>query len=434
MKKHVLFLLSLFFAICFLIFACRRNIDNFIGNKQQAEVSSPILESAKIWNSQIIAMNSKATKNVAGFVRLKPQWQNAWSQSSAGGLTLLVVPTSENYVSNRQISIRRVFVFELVDNQIAEGRILEVVGLDKNQNLSSQLEGVIANYHQNTVPGFDGAVIEYDVNYRWMKGTRFNKGVKTSDNVVFSKWASTGSVLASKNTDVYLDLFTGDLNNKSITGQIFLYSSNKLRIMDAGSGSGSDINGGTLSEVTIPGGGGDYGGNPPPSGGGGGTPPGGNPSDPGSGSGSSGTTISLAYGGMNGAVLCGGINAYTVGASSTGGVKNLGFIMTIHSSDGTSEVIPCVWPEVCFEIPNYQPSLSTPSLAALKFETAYNAAVTAVIGEVSSGALPATTISIQLALKAQIILLLNAAQLGSTFSTGACAGQLSTTNATYCSM
>lgn len=403
-------MLAVLFGVCLLIFACRKEFNNLI-TEEKPKIPSSLLESAKIWNNAVLGQTTKYIEKTDSWIELKPQWRDSWTVKSPEGTDIVVVPTIENYVNNKSVNIRRFYLFESLDNDIASGRIVEFIGFKYavNQKLST----LIPNYRQSSINGFDGAIIQYDLNYRWIEGSLFHKGLKSTDKVaIFSKLDDKTTPLQksskkeSARKDQYLRTFQQDSNGKTITKEVsYLYTPNNIMSVQGGvSGKGSDSTSQLDENVII----GNYGVG----------------SNGGSGliGGNYGGNLANFVGGAtvtfnNYAILCTTIPMLKIGDSYTGGVNVLGFTMTITPPTGSSIRIPVVWSNTCFSIPSYN---TIGPRASIAFNTAYNIAVELVIAQVKYGAIPYTETAIKGSLKAQILIALSAFQAGSTFSTGPC--------------
>ncbi|MDN5284199.1 MAG: hypothetical protein JWR38_473 [Mucilaginibacter sp.] len=167
MKQRSLLFMTVFFSICLLIFACRRDINNIINDKTEAP--SVLLESAKIWHLQHVDVNDR---------KLSPYWKDSWMVKATDGSSQLVVPTSENYVNNKDFTIRRFFIFTASGNNIADGKIIELIG--KKYNVSDNLDLLLKNYNQNDIVGFNGGILQYDIHYRQVKSAVYENGQKSN--------------------------------------------------------------------------------------------------------------------------------------------------------------------------------------------------------------------------------------------------------------
>ncbi|MBC6110302.1 hypothetical protein ACFOG5_06035 [Pedobacter fastidiosus] len=178
MKKTALIIMSLVTGLCLLIFSCRKDIENYVNNREGP--SSAILESAKIWHLQ----NSSDGSSVrdANFIRLRPLWKSSYSLTSRNGNALLIVPTIEDYVDDKIISVRRVFVFTSQNQQIISGEIYEILG--KNYDVNKNLDLLLPNINSRSIEGFNGAIIKYNINYERIGGSFYKDGHQ-DDNMGF---------------------------------------------------------------------------------------------------------------------------------------------------------------------------------------------------------------------------------------------------------
>lgn len=255
------------------MFACRREINNFTFN--QPNVSSGLLESAKILNAKTLANNAEENKKTPGFFTLSPLWKKSTTLINEAGAKVIVVPTIENLINNINVSIRRLYVFDVAGDKVVSGRIVEFIGLD--YSINKNLETLIKGLHSQSIKGFNGAIIQYDLNYRWVEGTQYEAGVKVANNIALSKSLKGKEVFLSK-------IEVGADGNTFFKEQRVLYDATKMRVLTEGDATGSMGQTSGLSEVVIPGGssgddddsggsGGGYGGSfpdPPPVGGSGG--------------------------------------------------------------------------------------------------------------------------------------------------------------------
>ncbi|ATP56730.1 hypothetical protein CPT03_09710 [Pedobacter ginsengisoli] len=142
------------------------------------EVPSALLESAKIYHSRNVknfpAQNGKA------FIKLKPLWKDSWTVKS-DGKNILVVPTIENRLENRAVSVRRVFLFTEGNHQIEDGKIVEFYGYDFD--VEDNLNKLISNYQKKSINGFSGAIQQYDINYFFVRSSVFDRGSITDKKV-----------------------------------------------------------------------------------------------------------------------------------------------------------------------------------------------------------------------------------------------------------
>ncbi|WP_448633232.1 hypothetical protein [Pedobacter panaciterrae] len=124
------------------------------------------------------------TSDGSEFIKLRPLWKDSWTVKSNGN-SLLIVPTIENYVENKNIQIRRVFIFSKNGNEITGAKIVEFVA--KNFDLEHNLNNVISNYKNNSISNFNGSVLIYDINYISESSAVYENGKKTNRKAGFIK-------------------------------------------------------------------------------------------------------------------------------------------------------------------------------------------------------------------------------------------------------
>ncbi|MBC6110304.1 hypothetical protein ACFOG5_06025 [Pedobacter fastidiosus] len=171
MKKNALLGLTVLVSLCLMLFACRKDIRNYIENK--TEGSSVQLESAKIWRLQNLAYG----ENLKNTSILKPIWSDSWTIRSSKGHQLLIVPAPEHYVRNKDLSIRRFFVFRTEHDETVSGQIVELLG--RKFNVEENLDNLLANYEETKITNFNGSVYVYDINYQKVRSATYLKGQKT---------------------------------------------------------------------------------------------------------------------------------------------------------------------------------------------------------------------------------------------------------------
>jgi len=154
MKQTPLIILAAITTICLLVFACRKEIDYLIHDRDR--VTPDLLESAQVWYLQRLSSDPSIP-------RLLPTWKDAWGIQSVNGDSLVIVPAPENYIGVKDISVRRFFVFKTDGVSVSDGRIVEFVG--ESFDVSSQVDLLLKHFRSDVVPGFTGIVLDYDVNY-----------------------------------------------------------------------------------------------------------------------------------------------------------------------------------------------------------------------------------------------------------------------------
>lgn len=174
MKSRSLILLSVCFGICLLIYACRKEIDNIIHDRDSAPTA--VMEGAKVWYYG--HLDVKTPKGQKGNRKLTPIWNESWMVESSDKSILLVVPARERRVRNKDISIRRFFIFRTIGSTISNGTITEFIG--RKYDVGGNLETLLKNYSEFSINGFSGSILQYDVNYRLVGSRTFSNGEKVN--------------------------------------------------------------------------------------------------------------------------------------------------------------------------------------------------------------------------------------------------------------
>jgi hypothetical protein len=174
MKKNNLIVLTVLFSICLLIFACRRDINNIINDRQEAP--SPLLESAKVWYGQHLDTDVNAANT-----KLIPFWKESWTMKSTAGKNLVLVPAADVEIGNENYTMNRFFVFSASGNDVTNGEIVELLGYKYNVKNNADL--LLKNYDQPYISGFTGSILRYDINYTLSEGVAFENGKKNDAKV-----------------------------------------------------------------------------------------------------------------------------------------------------------------------------------------------------------------------------------------------------------
>ncbi|SFA41224.1 hypothetical protein SAMN04488511_102274 [Pedobacter suwonensis] len=177
MKKNALLFLTALFAACLFLFACRKNIDNYLHDRES--VPTQQIESAKIWRLQHLDDRLFKSSGLSGL--LKPQWSDAYTLKSSTGKQLLIVPAPEKYVANKAFTIRRFFVFASSSSNINDGNIIEFIGRD--YDVQDHIDHLLKNYDGRAIDGFNGGIIKYDINYRFITSRYFINGKTQASHI-----------------------------------------------------------------------------------------------------------------------------------------------------------------------------------------------------------------------------------------------------------
>lgn len=169
MKKNALLTMIVLFSMCLILFACRKDIEYFV--KDRTEAPSTKLELAKIWRLR----NLKH-----GVAHMSPFWDHSWIINSSAG-DLIVVPTTEKHVANKELSIRRFFIFSIRGNIVTDGQIIELLG--ENFDVESHTDELLKNLNNTTIAKFSGAILSYDINYSFKSSVSYKNGKQVADRV-----------------------------------------------------------------------------------------------------------------------------------------------------------------------------------------------------------------------------------------------------------
>lgn len=197
--------------ICAIVISCRkdnRNVDD--GTDQLSQE----IEVAKIYHLQNANLNtltynsllvkskmSSVNRNNTGsvkttskvvFYKLSPQWKKAYILTSEGGKHLLIVPTIDNPLSNKDIQVRRFFMFSLDREEVLQGRIIEILGF--KYPLEENIKSILEKFDSPIIHNLTGGVFEYDMNYFLKKGEVIQDGHRTGIDSKLSNLPSATKV------------------------------------------------------------------------------------------------------------------------------------------------------------------------------------------------------------------------------------------------
>ncbi|GAA4321457.1 hypothetical protein GCM10023149_21320 [Mucilaginibacter gynuensis] len=127
MKKRTLSLLTVVCALCLVFFACRKEISRIV-DPASINVSARKLEAAKIWNAKFIAKNITENSKQPGFVTLNPLWNQAWTLTAVNGNEFVAVPTALDHIDQMNVTISRLFLFEMKGEDVVNAQIAEFMG------------------------------------------------------------------------------------------------------------------------------------------------------------------------------------------------------------------------------------------------------------------------------------------------------------------
>lgn len=145
-------------------------------------VQNPLLNDLKGWYSNTVEKYRKelipSTSGLRKTSRmLNPQWTGARIETLSNGAKAAIVPSKEYTLDNKKLFMLREFVFLLnpAGTKIKNGKIVEIIGeadyIKKNKDKLTHL------YNSDFIRGFNGTIMTYDVNYRFLWSKTFKNGI-----------------------------------------------------------------------------------------------------------------------------------------------------------------------------------------------------------------------------------------------------------------
>ncbi|MGX5818404.1 hypothetical protein ACWKWU_09425 [Chitinophaga lutea] len=168
MKKRSLLVLAAFAGLCLILYACSKELRHPPDQRESA--SSVVTLAAKQWYAGHTAAPLTAAQKRTPR-RLNPLWQKGWMVEGADRTHYFVVPAPERRVNNKDLSIRRFFVFETDGDAVKAGYITELIGV--KYDVEKNLDLLLRNHKSNGIDGFTGSIFTYDLNYRALNKKTF---------------------------------------------------------------------------------------------------------------------------------------------------------------------------------------------------------------------------------------------------------------------
>jgi sulfur relay (sulfurtransferase) DsrF/TusC family protein len=103
-----------------------------------------------------------------------PIWDEAKIEKTVDGKTVMTVPLKKHNLDNKDVEYVRKYVFEERNGDITDGKIIEVIGTP--ELIEEKGESTVTRYKDKQIAGFIGAVISYDLNYRYLEGHHYQNG------------------------------------------------------------------------------------------------------------------------------------------------------------------------------------------------------------------------------------------------------------------
>ncbi|MXV52465.1 hypothetical protein GS399_15930 [Pedobacter sp. HMF7647] len=175
MKKFVLVMSC---ALLVLINSCKRSENETFPHSSNNSID---YSSVQDWyNSELLKIKTNPKSlSLSGQSKylLKPIWQQQDSVQLKNGTKLIIVPAKEFSLDSANIGFLRAFVFLKRDNKVKYGRIVEFYGdinfIKQNKKL------LLSSFNYTQITGFNGAIITYDINYRYLRGRQYKYGLMT---------------------------------------------------------------------------------------------------------------------------------------------------------------------------------------------------------------------------------------------------------------
>lgn len=157
------------------ILSCNKKTNDLIHDRKQA---LPLMqESARIWYLQ----HREAKSNAAEHDMPTKYWAKASAIQTNDSNTILIVPMPDPHATarNKDITFKRFLVFQPSGNNITNGKVVELVG--EKYNVKRHSDFLLKRISQNSIPGFNGSILQYDVNYNPLENARYENGVKRAN-------------------------------------------------------------------------------------------------------------------------------------------------------------------------------------------------------------------------------------------------------------
>lgn len=170
MKKKLILsgAILLIFISSVVIYSCSKRQDSIAQSSAELTVPSNLLEAAKTYQAQqtlagktTLSINSQ-NKNV-----LQPDWKSATLQKISNNKYFIIVPGPPvTDTVGSPSGVMRKFVFGSDGTAITGGVIMELFG--KSDYMAKHKNDVLENYNANKPSDFTGAVVFYDLNYKYI--------------------------------------------------------------------------------------------------------------------------------------------------------------------------------------------------------------------------------------------------------------------------
>lgn len=172
--------------VILLVGSCKKE---FLTNQSP---NTELLQKAKVfYNQQTTSLPKISSANQSGpgvntekhrfEEKMAPIWNEAKMEKTLDGRTVMTVPLTKYILDNKDISYVRKYVFEERNGDIYDGKIIEVIGA--TELIDEKGEATITSYKDKHIEGFSGAVISYDLTYRYLEGHHYKNSRQVPSNV-----------------------------------------------------------------------------------------------------------------------------------------------------------------------------------------------------------------------------------------------------------
>lgn len=168
--------------------------------------------------------------------KLQPQWEGATLLKLSTGTDILLVPTPQYALKHKNLSAYRAFIYYLSADKasITSAELVEIVG--EKKYMEDHIDKLLVSIREEKILDFNGTILEYGLNYKYIKGEKYVNGVnqsgvaqinskpqkKSNNTSTFGDYAT--NTVYETCTDVYMDYTY--YTNGVVTGteSVYMYS------------------------------------------------------------------------------------------------------------------------------------------------------------------------------------------------------------------
>lgn len=167
--------LAIILILSLLILSCNKKASDIIYDRKQA--LPQMQESARTWYLQ----HREAKPTSVEYNMLTKYWAKAATLQTSDSDVILVVPLPDPPATlhNKDFTFKRFLVFQPQGNTIASGKVVELLG--QKYNVGNNADYLLRSIAQNSIPGFNGSIMQYDVNYQPLENSRYENGTKKAN-------------------------------------------------------------------------------------------------------------------------------------------------------------------------------------------------------------------------------------------------------------